>query len=145
MRVAVLGTGIIGSALARVLVRARHEVRAWHRTRAKAEPLATDGVTAVDTVAETIDGPDVVRMTLADGRAIQTVMDPMAGELGDAVRGQTSTVGVKPIERLAALADRADATMVSSARHVWNQSAAVDCERRVCLGPRDRRSDHRVG
>ena len=39
-KVAVLGTGIMGAAMARNLLSAGMEVRAWNRSREKAEPLA---------------------------------------------------------------------------------------------------------
>src|SRR4051794_34044376 len=110
MRVAVLGTGIMGSAMARNLAGAGHTVRAWNRSRAKAEPLAAAGVTVCDTAAQAIRDADVVITMLADGPAVEAVMEPLAGELGDAVWSQMSTVGVKAIERLAALAERAGAT-----------------------------------
>jgi 3-hydroxyisobutyrate dehydrogenase len=42
--VAVLGTGIMGAPFARNIARAGMSVRAWNRTREKAEPLADDGV-----------------------------------------------------------------------------------------------------
>lgn len=38
LTVSVLGTGIMGAAMARNLVKAGHTVRAWNRTRPKAEP-----------------------------------------------------------------------------------------------------------
>jgi 3-hydroxyisobutyrate dehydrogenase len=41
--VAVLGTGIMGAAMARNLVSAGMEVRVWNRSREKACPLAEDG------------------------------------------------------------------------------------------------------
>lgn len=43
LTVSVLGTGIMGAAMARNLARAGHAVRVWNRSRAKAEPLAADG------------------------------------------------------------------------------------------------------
>ncbi len=46
MRVAVLGTGIMGAPMARNLAAAGHEVSAWNRSREKAEPLAEHGVTS---------------------------------------------------------------------------------------------------
>lgn len=49
LTVSVLGTGIMGAAMARNLVRAGHSVRAWNRSRDKAEPLAADGAHVVDT------------------------------------------------------------------------------------------------
>jgi 3-hydroxyisobutyrate dehydrogenase len=36
MRVAVLGTGIMGAPMARNIAAAGHEVRAWNRTRERA-------------------------------------------------------------------------------------------------------------
>jgi len=114
VHVAVLGTGIMGSAMARNLARAGHEVRAWNRTRATAEPLTADGVTVCDTAAETIRETDVVITMLADGPAVEAVMEPLAGDVGDAVWSQMSTVGTRAIERLGALAERAGATMVDA-------------------------------
>ena len=38
-KVAVLGTGIMGAAMARNLLSGGMEVRAWNRSREKAEPL----------------------------------------------------------------------------------------------------------
>ena len=52
MDVAVLGTGIMGAAMARSIARAGHTVRAWNRTRAKAEPLAGHGIEVAGTAAE---------------------------------------------------------------------------------------------
>ena len=43
MRVAVLGTGVMGAGMVRSLRRAGIEVNAWNRTRDKADPLADDG------------------------------------------------------------------------------------------------------
>ena len=40
MRVAVLGTGVMGFPMARNIAATGHEARAWNRTRARAEPLA---------------------------------------------------------------------------------------------------------
>ncbi|WP_347614593.1 NAD(P)-binding domain-containing protein, partial [Comamonas thiooxydans] len=44
LKIAVLGTGMMGLPMARRLAQAGHEVHVWNRTRAKAEPLAADGV-----------------------------------------------------------------------------------------------------
>ncbi|MEW2237219.1 NAD(P)-binding domain-containing protein, partial [Streptomyces sp. NPDC024062] len=58
--VAVLGTGIMGSGMARSLLRERLPVRVWNRTRSRAEPLAADGATVTDTADEAVRGADVV-------------------------------------------------------------------------------------
>ena len=39
MTVTVIGTGVMGSALARALAGAGHQVTAWNRTRSRALPL----------------------------------------------------------------------------------------------------------
>ena len=57
--VAVLGTGIMGAAMARNLCRAGLDVRVWNRTRAKAEPLATEGARVTDSPREAVEGADV--------------------------------------------------------------------------------------
>ena len=69
LTVSVLGTGIMGAAMARNLARAGHTVRAWNRTRAKAEPLTVDGAFVADTPAEAVQGADVVLTMLYDGPA----------------------------------------------------------------------------
>jgi 3-hydroxyacyl-CoA dehydrogenase len=50
--VAVLGTGIMGAAMARNLLEAGMEVRVWNRTREKAEPLADDSARVAEGPAE---------------------------------------------------------------------------------------------
>jgi 3-hydroxyisobutyrate dehydrogenase len=55
--VAVLGAGgTMGFAMARNIARAGFPVRAWNRSRAKAEPLAQDGAVITDTPAAAAEG-----------------------------------------------------------------------------------------
>lgn len=105
--VAVLGTGIMGLPMARNLLAAGFGVRAWNRTRSKAEPLAGHGATVVDTPAEAVAGADLVLTMLADGPAVQGVMSQLvdAGDRPD-LWIQASTVGVEWTERLAGTAGR---------------------------------------
>ncbi|MFC4000127.1 NAD(P)-dependent oxidoreductase [Prauserella oleivorans] len=105
--VAVLGAGgIMGFPMARNLARAGLQVRAWNRSREKAEPLSGDGVTVVDDPADAIDGADAIVTMLADA---DTVAGTVEGALGRATDGavwiQTSTVGIDATARLRALAD----------------------------------------
>lgn len=59
--VAVLGAGgSMGSGMARNLARAGIGVRAWNRTREKAEPLAGDGVAVLGSPAQAAEGADVM-------------------------------------------------------------------------------------
>ena len=96
MRIAVLGTGIMGGAMARNLAAAGHEVRAWNRTREKAEGL---GATVAETPARAVDGVEAVLTMLADGPTVDSVVP----ELDPGVLWvQSSTVGVADTERFAA-------------------------------------------
>ena len=71
-RVAVLGTGKMGSALARRLADAGIEVTLWNRTRARAEAVGVgrvaetpaDAARDVDIVITSLTGPEAVRETL---------------------------------------------------------------------------------
>ena len=69
--VALLGTGIMGAAMARNLLGAGMEVRAWNRWTEKAEPLADGGATVVEDPAEAARGADFLLALLADADAIE--------------------------------------------------------------------------
>lgn len=105
LTVSVLGTGIMGAAMARNLVRAGHTVRAWNRSAAKAQPLAADGVEIADSPAEAVRGADVVLTMLYDGSAALDVMRQAAEALRPGVAWvQSTTAGVEAIADLAAFA-----------------------------------------
>lgn len=93
--VAVLGTGIMGSGMARSLLRAQLPVRVWNRTRAKAEPLAAHGATVTDTAEEAVRGADVVLTALNDGRSVaETLTAATPGLRPGQIWLQSSTVGL---------------------------------------------------
>ncbi|WP_251091813.1 NAD(P)-dependent oxidoreductase [Streptomyces sp. Caat 7-52] len=105
LTVSVLGTGIMGAAMARNLLRAGHTVRAWNRTRAKAEPLAADGAHVAGSPAEAVMGADVVLTMLYDGPAALEVMREAAPALrSGAAWVQSTTAGIEGIGDLAAFA-----------------------------------------
>ncbi|MFD7944516.1 NAD(P)-binding domain-containing protein [Streptomyces sp. NPDC059744] len=54
--VAVLGTGIMGSGMARSLLRTGLGVRVWNRTQSKAAPLAADGAPGTLTGGVSVPG-----------------------------------------------------------------------------------------
>lgn len=100
--VAVLGTGIMGSAMARSLLRAGLDVRAWNRTRAKAEPLTGHGATVTDTAEEAVRGADVVLTMLNDRLAVTAALTAAAPGLHRGqVLLQSSTVGLDATVELA--------------------------------------------
>jgi 3-hydroxyisobutyrate dehydrogenase len=97
MRVALLGTGLMGAPMGRNLVAAGHDVRAWNRTRERAE--AIEGATVRDTPAEACAGAEVIVTMLSDGGAVEQAMDGVATD--GAVWAQMSTIGVESTEQLA--------------------------------------------
>ncbi|GGV92093.1 dehydrogenase [Streptomyces gelaticus] len=100
--VAVLGTGIMGSGMARSLLRAGLDVRAWNRTASKAAPLAADGATVAESAEEAVRGADVVLTMLNDGPSVAAALAAAAGGLhAGQVLLQSSTVGPEATSDLA--------------------------------------------
>ena len=113
--IALLGTGIMGSAMGRRLARAGFEVRAWNRTRSRAEPLAGAGATVAGSPAEAAEGATVLLTMLSDGAAVVTAATPALPALApDAVWLQMSTVAIGDTARLGALAASAGVAFVDA-------------------------------
>lgn len=110
--VAVLGTGTIGAPMARNLARAGFTVRAWNRTRTKAEPLAADGVTVADSASDAVRDADVVVTVLPDGPRTLDVVQEATPKPGT-VWVQSGTVG-EGIDELAEYAARAGLLLVDA-------------------------------
>src|SRR5689334_13292671 len=100
--VAVLGTGIMGSGMARSLARAGLDVTVWNRSADKARAL---DLPVADTAAAAVQGADVVVTMLFDYDSVATVMgEALPAMRADAIWLQTSTVGIDESARLAELA-----------------------------------------
>ncbi|MEV1021899.1 NAD(P)-dependent oxidoreductase [Streptomyces sp. NPDC050264] len=109
LTVSVLGTGIMGAAMARNIARAGHTVRAWNRSRDKAEHLTADGVHVVDTPAEAVADADVVVTMLYDGPAALDVMRQAAESLRPGAAWlQSTTAGLDGLSDLADFATAHD-------------------------------------
>lgn len=115
-KIAVLGTGIMGGAMARNLVAAGLEVHVWNRTRDRAE--AIEGATVAGSPAEAAADCPLVLTMLSDGSAVDEVMTGEGGALAamgaGAVWIQSSTVGVAWCDRLAAAAAEAGVGFVDA-------------------------------
>jgi 3-hydroxyisobutyrate dehydrogenase len=105
-KVAVLGTGIMGYAMARNLLSDGMEVRAWNRSRAKAESLAEDGAEVADGPADAARGADFLLTMLSDTDAIEEAVggDVLSGLAEGGVWLQMSTVGEEGNARLSEMA-----------------------------------------
>ncbi len=108
MRTAVLGTGIMGAAIARNLARAGISTTAWNRTRERAEPLAEDGIRIAESAAAAVEDAEVAVTMLPDAAAVRGVVAGEGGALAampdGAVWMQTSTVGIAGTEEFIRLA-----------------------------------------
>jgi 3-hydroxyisobutyrate dehydrogenase len=90
--------------MARRLAEAGHEVRAWNRTRDKAEEL---GATVAGSPAEAVRDAELVVTMLADGPTVEEVAAAaLPSASPGAVWAQTSTVGMEWTKRLAGVAER---------------------------------------
>ena len=70
MRVAFLGLGIMGRAIATNLVNAGHEVSVWNRTPGK----VVEGARAAASPAEAAQGAEVVWLCVSDTAAVESVL-----------------------------------------------------------------------
>lgn len=105
MRVAVIGTGRMGSAMVGRLVSAGHDVTVYNRTRARAEAVAGDyGLTVAPTPRAAAANAEVVLVSLADDAAVREAYlgpDGIVAGLGvDTVVADTSTVDPETIRGL---------------------------------------------
>ncbi|QWC84360.1 NAD(P)-dependent oxidoreductase [Nocardioidaceae bacterium] len=112
MRVAVLGTGIMGRAMAANIAAAGHDTVVWNRTRDKAEGIK--GTTVADSASGAVAGRDAVVTMLVDADTVLEVMNPdVLGAAKGAVWLQMSTVG-EEVSRLAEAAADADIPFVDA-------------------------------
>ena len=107
--IAVLGTGYMGTAIARRLLATGHRVKAWNRTPAKATPLAEEGAGIAPTPAAAVAGADLVITMLTDAAAVEAALfdtgdsgSAMAALRPGAVVAQMSTIGPDEVRAIAA-------------------------------------------
>lgn len=97
--------GSMGSAMARNLVKAGHEVIVYNRTRSRAEEFPSLGARVAGAPAEAATGVDVVFTMLADDSSTEAVVFGPGGILSALIPGSThicsSTISVALSRRLA--------------------------------------------
>jgi 3-hydroxyisobutyrate dehydrogenase len=115
-KVAVLGTGIMGAAMARNLLCEGLEVHAWNRSREKAEPLKEGGAEIADSPADAARDADFLLTMLSDADAIEEAVsaDVLSALAEDGVWLQMSTVGEEGGGRLAEMAKEHGVTFVDA-------------------------------
>lgn len=114
LQVTVLGTGIMGTAMARRWADHGFAVTAWNRDRAKAERVG-GGVAVADTPSSAVEGADVLVTMLADGDVTERVMTDVVGSVANgAVWIQMGTVGIDATDRLVVMASAAGVGFVDA-------------------------------
>src|SRR5689334_15819581 len=73
MKLAILGTGRMGQALAGRLLDTGHSVTLWNRTPGKAPELVQRGAREASSIAEAVDGVDLAISVLANDDAVRAV------------------------------------------------------------------------
>lgn len=84
--VSVLGTGRMGSALARALLQAGYRTTVWNRTRQKTEPLATSGATVAASVRDAVGMAQIIIVNVSDYSATTELL--RGNDVASALRGK---------------------------------------------------------
>ena len=82
-----VGLGIMGGPMAGHLARAGHDVAGYNRSPEKTAPLVAAGGRAAGSVAEAVDGADVVALMLPDSPDVTEVLTGEGGVLDSAAPG----------------------------------------------------------
>jgi 3-hydroxyisobutyrate dehydrogenase len=116
MRVAVLGTGLMGLGMARSLLRSGLDVTVWNRHHHRAAPLAADGAQVAATAVEAVAAADAVITMLWDGNSVAEVMaDALPAAPDGILWAQASTVSLDDAgDMLPALADGCGARYIDA-------------------------------
>ena len=78
MKIAFLGTGLMGTGFVRRLRDNGHAVQAWNRSPAKAQALQAHGALAFADAAAAVEGADRIHLSLADDASVDAVLEPLA-------------------------------------------------------------------
>lgn len=105
MKVAFLGLGIMGEAMARNLLRDGFELCLWNRTAGKADDLVREGARRAESPARAADDVDACIVMVADPPALDAVLMGPAGAFAalrqDAVLANMGTQSIQQIESIA--------------------------------------------
>jgi 3-hydroxyisobutyrate dehydrogenase-like beta-hydroxyacid dehydrogenase len=115
MRVAIIGTGKMGGAMARRLKAAGHEITLWNRTRSRAEAVGVGQVAS--TPADAASPADVVISILTDANAVRAAYlgdDGAARVAAGKVFVEMSTAGPDIQKELAPLIEKAGGQFVEA-------------------------------
>lgn len=118
MKLAFIGLGQMGSAMAQNLHKAGHQVTVYNRSQEKAEALAKDGAQVAHSPAAACKEAEVVLSMLANDEALEAVSfgdtGIVAGLESGSIHCSCSTISVKLAQKLADQHARAGQSFLSS-------------------------------
>jgi 3-hydroxyisobutyrate dehydrogenase-like beta-hydroxyacid dehydrogenase len=85
-RTSVLGTGRMGSALARAFLKQGHETSVWNRTKSKCEPLARLGAQVAPSVQDAVAASEIIVVNVNDYITSDALLQQ--GDIAKALRGK---------------------------------------------------------
>ena len=132
MKVAVIGIGRMGSAIAETIAKAGFELTVYARTASKAGPLAALGAQVASSIAAAAHEADVVLTSLRDDVSVTEVVREKGGLL-DSMRRGAVHVGATTISP--ALADRLAE---------WHEAAGLRYVAGPVVGRRERVLEHNL-
>ena len=88
MKISVLGTGRMGSAMTLRLIDQGHHLTVWNRSRDKAQALIDAGAQWADTPGQAVQASEVVLSVLTDANAIASAYESAQGALSVDVSGK---------------------------------------------------------
>jgi 3-hydroxyisobutyrate dehydrogenase-like beta-hydroxyacid dehydrogenase len=104
MKIGFIGLGNMGSAMAKNLLNAKHSLRVYNRTPARAEKLTQDGASVATSPADAAKEAELLITMLADDAAVEEVLFGEAGAAHalpeGAVHASMSTISVELSRRL---------------------------------------------
>jgi 3-hydroxyisobutyrate dehydrogenase len=107
MKIGLLGTGKMGSAMVERLINCGHELVIWNRSIEKTAPLVTKGATVAASPAQLVDQVEIIISILTDAQAIDACYRAPGGVLSTSVAGklfiEMSTV--RPVTAIAIASD----------------------------------------
>ncbi len=135
MNIGFIGIGKMGAGMARNLLRARHTVIVYNRSREKTEALASDGAQIANSVAEASGECEAVITMLADDSAVADVVFGPGGIISalktNCIHISGSTISVALARRLAA--EHADREQLFVSGPVFGRPEAAEAKKLLVL------------
>jgi 3-hydroxyisobutyrate dehydrogenase len=105
-RIALLGTGLLGSGMARHFLKIGAPLTVWNRTASKARALEAEGATVAATPTECVAGADHVHFVLPDDAVVDGILDQIGPALkpGAVVVDHSTTLPETTAQRFARMA-----------------------------------------